>query len=591
MELHHEPFDIRQLIQQTADLFEEKARRKGVDLLHVVQHDIPKIVVGDPGRVRQVLTNLLGNAVKFTQAGEITVRVSSDESGEAGMLIRLEVTDTGIGIAPESQAQLFQPFVQADGSITRRYGGTGLGLAISRQLSELMGGALNLSSTPGRGSTFWFTIRVKETTEVPAAADRSANETLHGLRVLVVNDSEGGRRRMRELLESWQLQVTDAIDPADGLAALETAAMRRDTIDVVVVELLTSIATAIEFAAAVKKRSFARAPRIVLLVGRGQPGDAERARQAGASAYLTKPIRQSQMFDCLATVMSPSRSDGIPAAAGDALVTRHTLVDRREALREPLLVVEDNPVNQKVLIGFLRRLGYRADVAANGRQALVALERRSYPLVFMDSQMPEMDGLAATAEIRRREGDSRHTPIAAVTAHAMQGERERCLAAGMDDYLSKPYTIEQLAALVKRWVPDAASTDEAVMAGTDERAAAPTTAEMDLSVLEGLRELETDAPGIVADVIETFLRDAPAKLGRIVEGLAASDAAIVERNAHGLKGSAGAIGATRMFACCDEIERQSRGGNLGACREPATALADEFARVRAFLEPQIRTAA
>jgi PAS domain S-box-containing protein len=588
MELHTEPFDIRQVIHQTADLFEEKARRKGVELVYLVHHDVPAIVLGDPGRLRQVLTNLLGNAVKFTAAGEITVRVGIDESGPDGILLRLEVSDTGIGVSPEAQAQLFRPFVQADGSITRRYGGTGLGLVISRQLAELMGGRLDMTSEIGRGSTFWFTARLKSA-DAPAAP-RSTDGTLHGLRILVVNEAEAGRRRLRELLESWQMTVCEALDAADGLVALETAALRREPVDVVVVELRPPVASAVEFAAAVKERGFLPQARLILMVGQGQPGDAERARQAGAAAYLTKPIRQSQLFDCLATIMSPAPDAGHDEAK---IVTRYSLEDQREAQREPLLVVEDNPVNQKVLIGFLRRLGYRADVAANGRQAIEALERRHYALVFMDSQMPEMDGFAATAEIRRREGTSRHTRIAAVTAHAMQGERERCLAAGMDDYLSKPYTIEQLAALVKRWLPgmsDAlAPLPEAATA--DVPASGAPGADMDLTVLEGLRALETDAPGIVADVIATFLRDAPGKLSRILAAVSSGDAGSAEKSAHGLKGSAGAIGASRMASLCHVIEQKSAQNDLEACREPASALAEEFARVRAFLEPQARTAA
>jgi PAS domain S-box-containing protein len=583
LELHSEPFDIRQLVHQTADLFEEKARRKGVELVYLVHHDVPPIVLGDPGRIRQVLTNLLGNAVKFTAAGEITIRVALEDSGANGLVLRFEVSDTGIGVSADAQARLFQPFVQADGSITRRYGGTGLGLVISRQLAELMGGRLDMTSEIGRGSTFWFTVRL---TAVDAPAVPRVDGTLHGLRVLVVNEAESGRRRLRDLLESWHMSVCEALDASDGLVALDTAALRREPIDAVLVELRTPAASAVEFAAAVKERGFSPQPRLILLVGQGQPGDAERARLAGAAAYLTKPIRQSHLFDCLATVMSPTATAA--ADAGEpAIVTRHTLDDLREAQREPLLVVEDNPVNQKVLIGFLRRLGYRADVASNGRQAVDALERRSYALVFMDSQMPEMDGFAATAEIRRREGTSRHTRIAAVTAHAMQGERERCLAAGMDDYLSKPYTIDQLAALVKRWVPAEPDAMIAPLAPTAAASPRPDdSAGMDLTVLESLRALESDEPGIVADVVATFLRDAPAKLSRILAALDAADAKVAERSAHGLRGSAGAIGARGLASLCQVIEEKSRRGELDACREPAAALTDELARVRAFLEPQ-----
>jgi PAS domain S-box-containing protein len=591
MELHQEPFDIRQLIHQTTDLFEERARRKGVDLVYLVHHDVPAYVVGDPGRVRQVLTNLLGNAVKFTEAGEITVRVTIDEPAAERMVLRLEVADTGIGITRDAQTQLFRPFVQADGSITRRYGGTGLGLVISRQLSELMGGRLDMTSEPGRGSSFWFTIRLSKAMETPPVP-RPQDGTLHGLRVLIVNDSDTGRRRQRELLENWHMSVSEAVDAAGGLAAIEQARSRNEPLDVVLVELRTTLASAFDFAAALKERLPARAPRLVMLVGQGQPGDAERARRLGAAAYLTKPIRQSQLFDCLATVMNPAALEAEAGSEPAALVTRHSIDDQREALREPLLVVEDNPVNQKVLIGFLKRLGYRADVASNGLQALEALERRSYELVFMDSQMPVMDGFAATAEIRRREGASRRTRIAAVTAHAMQGERERCLAAGMDDYLSKPYTIDQLAALVARWLPaDGSAAPDAQTPAADTAApSADPAADMDRSVLEGLRALETDAPGLVIDVLGAFLRDTPVKLACLAAALDQQDAATAERSAHGVKGSAGAIGATRMTALSLEIEQNCRLGQLEVCREPMAALDVEFARVRTFLERELESA-
>jgi PAS domain S-box-containing protein len=582
MELHPEPFDVRLLVQQTADLFEVRARRKGVALVHLVHHDVPQTVLGDPGRVRQVLSNLLGNAVKFTETGEIVVRVGLEESGPDGLRLRIDVSDTGIGISPEAQAQLFQPFVQADGSITRKYGGTGLGLVISRQLAELMGGTLSMSSEPGKGTTFWFSIRVREVTEARTVAAPAA-PTLHGLRVLVLSDAEAGRRRLRELIESWRMTAVEVDTPESALHALDVAARDARPFDVAVVELRNPPSATFEFAADAKRRGLVPRTRMVLLFNQGLPGDAERARRLGAAAYLTKPIRQSQLFDCLATVMTPGDAAPADDRVPPPLVTRHSLDDQREQQREPLLVVEDNPVNQKVLVGFLRRLGYRADVASNGLQALDALERRSYALVFMDSQMPEMDGFAATAEIRRREGDGRRTPITAVTAHAMQGERERCLAAGMDDYLSKPYTIDELAAVLERWLPREARATSAEDRTVSGPPAEPTPADMDVAVFDGLRELEVEAPGLVADVAATFVRESALRIDRLDEALKQGDYEAAGQAAHGLKGASGSIGARTMALLSASIEQQCAAGRGERCPGVVSDLRAEFIRVRSFL--------
>jgi CheY-like chemotaxis protein/HPt (histidine-containing phosphotransfer) domain-containing protein len=587
LEIQRAPFDVRLLIQQTADLFEERARRKGVDLVYLVHHDVPEQVLSDPGRLRQVLTNLLGNAVKFTTKGEITLRVTAEpRPDDVDIDLRLEVSDTGIGMSPDAQANLFKPFTQADGSITRKFGGTGLGLAISRQLAELLGGAMGVTSEPGAGSTFWFTAQV---TPVPAAqtTQPSAKETLHGLRALVLDDSDEGRQRVRDLLESWSMVVSEAESSEKAVAALRAAVDAGKPYDVVLVELRRIGVSAFDFAAAVQQEALtsSTATRLILICGKGQPGDAERARKLGASAYLTKPLRQSQLFDCLATVMSGA-VDAVHDPFNPApLVTRYTL-DNRHPASEPLLVVEDNEVNQKVLVGFLRRLGYRADVAVNGLEALAALERRVYPLVLMDSQMPEMDGFAATAEIRRREGSNRRTPIAAVTAHAMQGERERCLAAGMDDYLSKPFSLQQLASVVQRWIRTDRTTDDD---GRSDAAPVPetqTSPGMDLEIFNTLRELDPSNPDLFDDIVGTFLRDTPPRIAAIKTALARGDGPTVNRTAHGLKGSGGLIGAVRLASLCQEIESLSENGTLEACMPLCMALNDEFARVRAFLELQ-----
>jgi two-component system sensor histidine kinase/response regulator len=455
LEIQSIPFDLRRLVQQTTDLFAEKGRSKNVEVVCVVRHDVPEAVLGDPGRFRQVLTNLLANAVKFTEAGEITVRVSMEPPGDGEPRLRVEVSDTGIGVTAEAQAQLFQPFVQADGSITRKYGGTGLGLTISRQLAELMGGEMQMSSEIGRGSTFWFSVRATPAAPV-APAPRTVDGALNGVRVLAVDDSDSGRQRLRMLVESWGMDLTESSSPATGLRTLEDANAAGRPFDIAIVDLRNTVGpggtTSLEFAESLHGRGLTSRTRVILLISNGVKGDALRARDLGVSAYLTKPIMPSDLFDCVATVLRPPSGPN-RTIGPEGLVTRYTLDARRERSKGPLLVVEDNIVNQKVMVGLLTKLGYKAQVAGNGVEALSALERGSYPLILMDSQMPEMDGFATTAEIRRREGANRKAVIVAVTAHAMKGERERCLAAGMDDYMSKPISLERLKEVLARWCP------------------------------------------------------------------------------------------------------------------------------------------
>ena len=576
-------FEFRRLVQQTCDLFTERARRKGVELVWLVHHDIPQTILGDPGRLRQVLTNLLGNAVKFTDHGEITVRATC-ETTAAGLMLRLEVSDTGIGISPESQEQIFQPFVQADGSITRRYGGTGLGLVISRQLAELMGGAMGMSSEPGKGSTFWFTIRTEAIAPSASLADFASvqhTNVLNGVRVLVLDDSEASRHNRRQLFESRHMIVETEPTSEAALASMAQARAKGEPFELVVADLRNVGTSVLAFAEAAHRQGFAPPARLILLTGQGQRGDAQRAQSLGACAYLTKPVEPADLLVCAATVMG--MQTGRHATGSEpAILTRYMLPRRAAQPGRPLLVVEDNAVNQKVMLGFLAKLGYQADVATNGIEALEALDRTEYPIVFMDSQMPVLDGFATTAEIRRREGNTRRTTIVAVTAHAMTGERERCLGAGMDDYLSKPVSIERLRAVLERWVP--ASAVAVSSESKAERDGSETSKDtLDASVLSQLRALEADVPGLVNDVVTTFLRETPVRIDRLCAALAAADSQEAERAAHGLKGSAGAVGATRLSRIAGEIEERSRLADLAACRSSIAALESEFEQVRSEL--------
>ena len=396
---------------------------------------------------------------------------------------------------------------------------------------------------------------------------------------------------MHELFESWHMSVVEESTGEGAMRALRAAAESQVPFDIAVVDLRGSGMDSFEFATAARTEALIPSVRLILMSGHGQPGDGERAQQVAASAYLTKPVRQSQLFHCLATVIN-RLPDTTKAAESQPLVTRHTLDGALGSPRDPVLVVEDNAVNQKVLVSFLRRFGLPADVACNGREALEALERKSYSLVFMDSQMPEMDGFAATAEIRKREGDARHTTIVAVTAHAMKGERERCLAAGMDDFMSKPFSMEDLSAVLGRWfknepanvAPAPAPTPVAVAAATP-RGDEPET--IDMQVLAKLRELETDMPGLLSDVITTYLRETPGRIDRIIAAVGNGDAKMAEQGAHGLKGSSSAMGALKMAKLCEEIERRSEAGNIEACSPLAAALIEEFYRVNKSLAHEL----
>ena len=432
-------FDLRSTIDEVVQLLAGRAHQKALELTALVDPAVPRTVAGDPGRLRQILTNLGGNAVKFTAAGEVIVRATVQSDSENAANVRFSVEDTGIGIAPHSLQQLFKPFSQVDHSTTRQYGGTGLGLAISKQLVELMGGTIGVESEPGRGSIFWFTLplRKRPTPVGPSPVDRSA---LRGLRVLVLDDNATNRMLLRQQLGTHGLRVDLAQSGAEGAPYA-----------LVISDLLMPGMDGWEFARQVKADAALAGCPLILLTSTTQVGHATLAQQAGFAGYLTKPIREPQLLACVQSVLAYGRM--FPEMPASPIVTEHHVHGGPERGRTRVLVAEDNQVNQKVAVLMLEKLGCRVDVVANGQEAVDAIERLPYDVVFMDCQMPELDGLQATAEIRRRQTAGRHTPVIAMTANAMQEDRERCLAAGMDDYLPKPVTRDQLETVLRRWVP------------------------------------------------------------------------------------------------------------------------------------------
>ncbi len=419
-------FDVRPAVEEVLELLGETAYGKGLELLVSVDADVPPVACGDVGRLRQVLLNLVGNAVKFTERGRVEVRVTVEEGGDDWVQLRFAVTDTGIGLAPEAQASLFEPFTQADDSTTRRYGGTGLGLAISHELVTLMGGTMGLESALGRGSTFWFTVRLARS----ATETRGADAALAGRSVLVVEPEPASRTMLAGLLGRMGARVTAV---ADGGAA-------RDAVGTTPVDVALIAGTTGDDGLALARTLQAPGRCLVLLLPIGRRPDPTLVTVAGIARVLTKPVRAAQL------------QDGLCAALRErpAVVAEADAVDPLRGLR--VLVAEDNPVNQQLVLALLRKLGCQADAVGNGREAVYALGSVPYDVVLMDCQMPEMDGFEATAAIRELEGPGRRTPIIAVTANAMDGDRERCVAAGMDDYVPKPVRSAVLTEALRRWV-------------------------------------------------------------------------------------------------------------------------------------------
>ncbi len=579
MRLETIDFDLRAAVEDVVALLAGRAYEKGLELASLVEYDVPGALQGDPGRLRQVLTNLVGNALKFTEEGEVVVYVRLVEDRPEEAVVSFEVRDTGIGMTKEQQGRIFQSFSQADDSTTRRYGGTGLGLAISKQLVELMGGEIGLESELGEGSTFYFTVPLKKR----AKREQPALETLadiDGLRVLIVDDNETNRRVLSKQVAPWGVRNESAEDGPEGLRILRAASESGEPFDAAILDMQMPGMDGIELARRIKADPAISSARLVLLTSVGQRShDGEEARRAGIGAYLTKPVRQAELRDTLATVMGRNEEDG-----DASLVTRATLREAKAQERVSVLVVDDHPVNQKVAARMLERLSYYADVAANGVDALEALSRREYAVVLMDVQMPEMDGYEATAKIRDREGAARHTPIVAMTANVTEGEREKALAAGMDDYLSKPFKAEELDEVLEHWVSRPGQT-ASLPAGAGDSAAPEDTPPLDLSVLESLRGLQGQGePDIVTELADMFLDDASAQLSSLRAALEGEDARRVEEISHTLKGSSGNMGAARMAEICAQLQDAGASGDLGRSSELLERLEAEFERVRVALE-------
>ncbi len=543
LDLESIDFDLHDIVFEVAELLAERAQSKGLELLCDLPPDLPRRWRGDPGRLRQVVTNLVDNAVKFTDGGQVVLRIRHREGGEAGTKLLFEVSDTGIGISREGRKRLFQSFSQADGSTTRKYGGTGLGLAISKQLVEIMGGEIGVRSEPGMGSTFWFTVSLQRqpeaTTEPPAAAP-------NGVRVLVAAANEGLADILRDHLEHRGLHCSLSAGAGNVLAALRGAREAGEPFHIMIADAALTSPTAEELAKSIRSDPALADLKIVLLIPIAQHHHEAALLQSGFDACVSKPVRQARLYQVLSALLgqAPASQPAAPARVPGAALPRGRPCR--------ILVAEDNAVNQKVMLHMLRRLGLTADVAANGAEAAASAAQVCYDLILMDCQMPEMDGFEATLEIRRREqaaGTGARMPIIAMTANAMPGDREKCLAGGMDDYLQKPLKSEDLETLIARWIPE---QEEEGAAAAAARAAPPANAAP--LELERLYALFKQDDKVVRELLDLYLSTTEEALGRLRSAAEQQDGAATARTAHEIKGASAYITAYEMKELVQSVE-------------------------------------
>jgi|HubBroStandDraft_6_1064221.scaffolds.fasta_scaffold01339_6 PAS domain S-box-containing protein len=578
LELDRIPFTLRDVLEDTLRVLAVRAPQKGIELACDVPPEVPDRLIGDPERLRRIIVNLVGNAIKFTEKGEVVVRASLESLAGEEVALHFTVTDTGIGIPPEKQKKIFEAFAQADSTTTRKYGGTGLGLAISGQLVELMGGRIWVESEVGRGSTFHFTAHfILQNHTAGTAAENATRQRpvkLHNLPVLLICDDAACRPGLEEMIANWQMKPVVAEGGPAAFEALERAHLDGNPFRLVILDVELAGMDGYEIAARMKENPDWHTAAVILLGSDAGHESQKRARHLGAKALLAKPVKQSDLWDAIVAVLPvKGRQKDRPSAARGKTHRAHRLLR--------ILVAEDNPVNQELVLHLLERRGHSVIVAENGRQALAAIEKHKFDLVLMDVQMPEMGGIEATQAIREKEKSTgTHLPIVAMTAHAMRGDRERCIEAGMDSYLAKPLdprtflqTVESMGSseIPKPAFP-AEQTEEAsppIAGGPDESAL--------LARFNGNHKL-------LQTLVKAFLEDAPKMMDRIRKAVTARDAAALADAAHALKGSVGNFGPSSPFETARRMELSARQGTLEGSWEAFATLEDEMAALSPVLK-------
>lgn len=575
LDLEELDFNLQSLMEDFASTLALRAHNKGIEFICACDPATPAQLRGDPGRLRQILTNLVGNAIKFTHSGEVAVLASLEEETEAEVVLRFAIRDTGIGIPQEKMEHLFDKFVQVDASNTRQYGGTGLGLAISKQLAELMGGEIGVTSKIGKGSEFWFTVRLErkpgwKPTESPPPAD------LSGVRALIVDDNAANREIVNTYLSSWGMRPSEVQDAALALKALYDAIDENDPFRVAVIDMQMPGMDGESLGRAIKADERISDVRMVMLTSLGMRGDAKRFEEIGFSAYLTKPVRRKELKNILSLSLA---NTGDLATMSHPIATRHSARDARPVSlgrSARILLAEDNITNQQVALGILKKLGMRVDAAANGVETVKALEIIPYDLVLMDVQMPEMDGLEATRLIRDPSSMvlNHEIPIIAMTAHAMQGDRAKCLDAGMNDYISKPVTPGILAETLKRWLPIDMNEDDNWV-NRDDR-----IEEYPIWDREGMLARLMNDEDLANTVIKIFVDDIPRQMKALQNSLDKGDLLDTLRHAHTIKGSSANVGAERLRETALALENAAKTEDVRFAVERLSDMKLQFERFK-----------
>ncbi len=569
MELECIDFDLMSVVEGIGDVLGHRAAEKGLELTCYVDPHAPTRLRGDPGRLRQMLLNLAGNAVKFTERGEVTVEAKLvDETAERAT-IRFEVKDTGIGIPEDRKALIFDRFTQVDGSTTRKYGGTGLGLAIVKRFVEMMGGTIGLESEEGKGSMFFFTTecKVQKTPALEIPVPGAVN--VEGLPILIVDDNPTSGRLLSEMATGWGMRPSLASGGDSALEIMQQAQHDGKEFELAIIDARMPEMDGFALVEAMKRRDDLYKPTVIMLTSAGRVGDGARCRELGISGYLMKPAKKSDLWDAIMIALGSPPDEGKERE----LITQHSLRENRRSLK--VLVAEDSQVNLKLIVRLLEKRGHTVESAGNGREVLRSLERRPSDLILMDVQMPEMDGLEATAAIREREiatGD--HIPIIAMTAHAMKGDRERCLNAGMDGYVSKPVRAGDLFETIERVVPATARKRTGMPVETDGSEVIDWTG--------AFKHFEGDVE-LLKEIAGMFLEETPLVMDKIKDALRRGDSNALERAAHTVKGSVGNFAAKPAFQAAQRVEQIGRDGDMGEAEEAYRALEAELERLKPAL--------
>ena len=595
LEIEEIPFDLRQVVEEVANSIAIRAEQKGLEFISFLPPQVPSELLGDPTRLRQILINLSGNAVKFTQKGEIYLK--GEMIGNMGDQVRIafSVKDTGIGIPRDKQKKIFESFTQADGSTTRQYGGTGLGTTISKQLVEVMGGEIGLESEEGKGSVFRFVLDFERQKERPGFPSEHIPKATGGLKVLVVDDNATNRFILTEYLRSWGWHSSEVSGGTEALSLLGNSESERPAYDLILTDFQMPEMDGVELSGRIRLSEAGKNIPIIMLTSAGNiKEDKTCAETEIINACLSKPIRRDALRKTIESILGLSAKESECEVPGPAV--RGALFSKKnETPLARILLVEDYPTNQHVVLKHLRDAGYEVDLAENGREAVTAHKNKAYDLIFMDIQMPEMDGFEATEEIRNLKSEIRKKilptgnqnpesgiqspPIIAMTAHALKGYSERCLAAGMDDYIAKPLKRKSLLAMAEKWTSSAGGSKSETRNPKSETRIPEEDAPMDFE--RALREFEGDE-AFLMEVLEGFAENVAKQIGEMREALSGGDSERIWKEAHSVKGGAANLRADRLCEIASELDRVGKSGALEKASGLLEELETELRRLEAF---------